>query len=215
MKTKDKILLTARKMFNEQGFGNVSLANLADELGIAKGNVWYHFNDKSALLSGINDQYLEFSAPRRDMQPDPDNISESYVAFIHVVAAEIREFRFMFRDQAEYGAHDEKFQKALPGFYAWNFKKFTDYYNVMRTANVLRISDEDVKDLVHNAILVLRHNISFEREVSGPRANLTGSVQRSFLQHLTLFKPYMPQNEYKNLVAAFTNATGKDLKWAV
>ena len=58
MKTKDRILETARELFNARRFGNVTTAELAAECGIAEGNLWYHYKNKRALLEAIAGQFL-------------------------------------------------------------------------------------------------------------------------------------------------------------
>jgi len=213
MKTRDKILLTARLLFNEHGFGNVSLAKLAEELGIAKGNIWYHFNDKRALLAGINKQYSDYSIGRLQVRPDPENILQSYVKFITSVALEIREFRFMFRDLSEYGEHSEEFQDELPKIYELNFQQFASFYHEMKAIGALSIDDSDIHDLVHNVIVILRYNIEFEKELGVLRKRISGSVMRSFLQHLTILKHHMKPITYEELVKNFKDTSEKDLTW--
>ena len=51
--TKKKIITEATKLFNKHGFGAVSLFELANKLGMSRGNLTYHFKDKDQLLSAI------------------------------------------------------------------------------------------------------------------------------------------------------------------
>ena len=215
MKTKDKILQTARSMFNEQGFGNVSLANLADELGIAKGNVWYHFNDKRALLAAINAQYTKISDERQKMLPAHDKVLESYVDFIQAIAWEIREFRFMFRDRADYGQHSEKFEEDLPDIYVRNFAQFRSFFEAMIEQGYLNVTKEDLSDLVYNSVVVLRYNLEFEKEIGRSRKSDKGGVSRSFLQHLSVLKVHMEAEAYDFLCKSFQESSGETFKWAI
>ena len=59
MKTKDKIISEATEAFNKNGFGAVSLQELAQKAGISRGNLTYHFKDKDALLQAISDKMWE------------------------------------------------------------------------------------------------------------------------------------------------------------
>lgn len=45
--------MTATKAFNEKGFGAVNLKELAQRMGISRGNLTYHFKDKKSLLEAI------------------------------------------------------------------------------------------------------------------------------------------------------------------
>ncbi|MEL6255476.1 MAG: TetR/AcrR family transcriptional regulator [Bacteroidota bacterium] len=55
--TRERILDAAIKLFNQKGYGHVSLQDLAKELGMSRGNLSYHFPDKADLLPGIVDKF--------------------------------------------------------------------------------------------------------------------------------------------------------------
>ena len=57
MKTRDRIVETARALFNEQGYGAVSTAALAAACGMAEGNLWYHFKTRRALLDALGERF--------------------------------------------------------------------------------------------------------------------------------------------------------------
>lgn len=52
---KDEIIEKANRLIYTQGFNQTSFANIADELGITKGNLHYHFNSKDELLQSVID----------------------------------------------------------------------------------------------------------------------------------------------------------------
>lgn len=58
MKTKDKIIHTARELFNKKGFKNVTLREVAKELSISYGNVTYHFKTKNLLILHLYEEML-------------------------------------------------------------------------------------------------------------------------------------------------------------
>jgi len=51
--TKDKIINKAIELFNEKGFASVSIVDIGTALGMTRGNVAYHFQNKEALLKAI------------------------------------------------------------------------------------------------------------------------------------------------------------------
>lgn len=59
MKTRDKIKLKARDMFNEQGLNAVSSRHVSEALGISYGNLCYHFPKKDDLIMQL---YLDMQA---------------------------------------------------------------------------------------------------------------------------------------------------------
>ncbi|WP_421864288.1 TetR/AcrR family transcriptional regulator [Parvibaculum sp.] len=50
-KTKDRILATSLRLFNENGYDAVTTAKISEEVGISEGNLWYHFRTKRDLVS--------------------------------------------------------------------------------------------------------------------------------------------------------------------
>lgn len=47
--TRDKILLTARRMFHERGYDGVGMRTLADEIGMSTGALFGHFGSKDEI----------------------------------------------------------------------------------------------------------------------------------------------------------------------
>jgi len=54
--TKQKILKSAIKLFNEKGLVNVRLQQIADHSGISVGNLAYHYYSKKAIVRAIDEQ---------------------------------------------------------------------------------------------------------------------------------------------------------------
>lgn len=54
--TKQNILATATRLFNERGFSAVNLLEISAAVGISRGNLVYHFKNKEELLRTIADQ---------------------------------------------------------------------------------------------------------------------------------------------------------------
>lgn len=59
MKTSDKIVQTAIRLYNEKGLSNVTSRHIASEIDISHGNLEYHFPNKEAVLFAIYQQMRE------------------------------------------------------------------------------------------------------------------------------------------------------------
>ncbi len=72
MSTQQKIIDTAIKHFNREGYGSTTLFQLAKEVGISRGNLTYHFKDKDALLEAIaNEMWTKLQIERHKSRQFP------------------------------------------------------------------------------------------------------------------------------------------------
>lgn len=56
---KNEILDTANRLFNEKGYDNTSVADIINEVGIAKGTLYYYFKSKEDIMDGIIEKTSE------------------------------------------------------------------------------------------------------------------------------------------------------------
>lgn len=208
MKTKDRILKEAKRLFNEQGFGNVTTASLADSLGIAEGNLWYHFNNKRALLEAITLDFIKSANERLELQPEiDDNVVEEYVSYLDTFARELSEYSFLYRDQADYGEHSAALLEELPKLFAGSQRQFRDFFKVMTRMGLLDWPENQLDDLAVNVTIILRYGLEYFRESGLAPANTADSVRQIFTQHLTVFEHRLQPAAAAKLRQAFSDFT--------
>lgn len=205
MKTRERILKTARELFNARRFGNVTTADLAAECGISEGNLWYHFKNKRALLEALSDAFLEEVEHRLALLPsDESKILEDYADMIAALVAEIRRYRFLYRDQADYGEHTDRLLQRLPGIYRDTLAQFRTYLHAMIKAGHLAFPRDQLPVLATNMVIILRYHLEFLRE-SGADSDIgSGAVMSAVKQHLTLLEGALSPGAAKQLDAALS-----------
>lgn len=95
--TKQNIIQAATKLFNQEGFGKVSMNEVAKSLGLSRGNLAYHFKDKDALLVAIVQQMWTDLEAKRDKKlslPSFKNLTEDFQNLYEVQ----RTYSFIFLD---------------------------------------------------------------------------------------------------------------------
>ncbi|MEP1143108.1 MAG: TetR/AcrR family transcriptional regulator [Henriciella sp.] len=189
MKTRGRILETARTLFNARRFGNVTTAELAAECGIAEGNLWYHFRNKRALLEALSEAFIADAEVRLVMLPsDPETILQDYADMLIALMSEIRRYRFLYRDHADYGEHTDNLLKRLPGIYRDTQSQFQTFIHGMVKARHLVLRPDQIASLSANSVIILRYHLEFLRE-SGQDSDIgSGAVRSAIAQHLTLFE---------------------------
>lgn len=59
MKTKQKIVKIALKLFLKKGFYNTSMQNIATDVGISKPAIYHHFKNKDEMIIGVLDYFTK------------------------------------------------------------------------------------------------------------------------------------------------------------
>jgi AcrR family transcriptional regulator len=187
MKTRERIVEQARLLFNAQGYGAVTTAALAAHCGIAEGNLWYHFKTKQALLEAISARFAEAIEARLGLRPGGDPVGD-YAGLLHAVMREFRDFRFLYRDQSNYGEHAEAIRAGAPDWLERTYAQLEAHLAALADAGLLDWPRERLRDLAINATIILRYGLEHYRELGEPTGAGSGAIQRALLRHLTLFE---------------------------
>lgn len=204
MKTKERIIALAQTRFNELGYGNVTTAALAAELGISEGNLWYHFKTKRDLLEAISAEFLLYLNERLSLLPDKKaDVIEGYTALMASHEQELLRYRFLYRDQADYGGHSQIVLDNITGLYDKSRAQFRAFYEEMVRVGVLDWPKNQLDSLSVNAVILIRFGLEYLRE--SQQAFDSKAVEKTFLQHLTLFEHRLEPAAAKRLRYAAAN----------
>lgn len=184
MRTRDKIVLKARQVFNREGYGAVTTAALAQACGIAEGNLWYHFKTKRDLLSAIAEEFATRIEARLAHHPDPADPLGSYCDMLGMLMQELRDYRFLYRDQPHYGEHVEPIASRVAGWLVRTEDNIETHLAALVDAGLLEWKRERLRDLAVNATIIMRYGLEHYAELGQPQ----GAVRKTLLQQLTLFE---------------------------
>ena len=210
MKTRDRIVETARLLFNEHGYGATSTASLAAACGIAEGNLWYHFKTRAALLDALTERFALVIEARLALAPDQAPIA-SYARLLAAIMAEFRGFRFLYRDQPAYGEHREAIAVRAPEWIERTYAQLEAHLAALVDAGLLDWPTTRLRDLAINATIILRYGLEHYRELGEPTGSGTGAVRRTLLRHLTLFEHRLDVAAAAQLNAAIAAIDGEAL----
>jgi len=201
MKTRDRIVVTAQRLFNEAGYGAVTTAALAERLGMAEGNLWYHFKTKRALLDAIGERFAAAIEARLALEPEGDPV-EAYARLLRSMMAEFRDFRFLYRDQPAYGDHAAVIAAHAADWTRQTFTQIEAHLAALVSAGSLDLPPARLADVAINATILLRYGLEHERELGAATASGTGAVRRTLLRHLILFEHALAPAALARLKAA-------------
>ena len=113
MKTAERILMVSLDLFNQQGETNVSSVDIALELDISPGNLYYHFKGKESIITRLFALYQSRMTKALNA-PDNDSLSlEEFFYYLLLLFQISHEYRFLYRNPSETA---EKYPAIAKGF---------------------------------------------------------------------------------------------------
>ena len=103
--TKEKILMTALRLFAKDGYEGVSVRNIAEELGMTKGALYRHYKNKRDIFDSIVERMIQIDAQRAREYHMPDEAydtkPEAYenTTLQSIQKYTIEQFRFWTEDE--------------------------------------------------------------------------------------------------------------------
>jgi AcrR family transcriptional regulator len=97
MGTRDRIIDTAIRLFNEEGTGPVSTNHIAAALSISPGNLYYHFHNKEEIVRAIYDR-LRSAWEIAMTLPDRPPIVSDLRRLLEANAQIVWDYRFYYRE---------------------------------------------------------------------------------------------------------------------
>ena len=96
MTTKEKILKVSLQLFNERGTSDITVRDIAQEIGISHGNLCYHYPNTNDIIWAL---YNEFAKKVNEMldalQPD-ENVFQTHTNAIRAIFTLSYKYRFLY-----------------------------------------------------------------------------------------------------------------------
>lgn len=114
--TKQRIVKAALHCFNEAGYFNVRLQQIADGVGMSVGNMAYHYQHKSLLLKILIDRWKkEQLAIMADLHLTP--IFENFDNFLQATFHLQEKYQFVYFDQMELIRNEDTIRQDFLAYY--------------------------------------------------------------------------------------------------
>ncbi|NJD24223.1 MAG: TetR/AcrR family transcriptional regulator [Betaproteobacteria bacterium] len=97
-RTRERILETALKLFNDFGEPNVTTTVIADEMGISPGNLYYHYHNKDEIVDALFADYEREIDSLLSAPGSRPHGTEDIWLYLHLLFETIWKFRFFYRD---------------------------------------------------------------------------------------------------------------------
>ena len=199
MKTRDRILHTSLALFNDEGEAECTTIDIANELDISPGNLYYHFKGKDQIIAELFGQYEQalastLSAPiEGPLGTERGGVEDNWY-YLYVVLEEMYQYRFFYHNL------DDILQR-YPGIHR-SFKRLIQLKRAALFAicqallaqSVIDARDQQLVGLVDNMTLTLTFWFSYDALLHEERRPQV-TIHQGVLQLMTMIAPYLGDEE--------------------
>ena len=199
MKTRDRILVTSLALFNEEGEAHSTTIDIANELDISPGNLYYHFTGKDQIIAELFHQYEvalsgTLAAPIESPLGSERGQVEDNWYFLYVVLEEMYQYRFFYHNLDDilqrYPDIRRKFRRLMQLKRAALFA----ICQALLQQSVIDTEDQQLLSLVDNMTLVLNFWLNYDQLLHGERDPQI-TIHQGVLQLLTMVAPYLGEEQ--------------------
>lgn len=210
MKTRDRILATSLELFNLCGEPNVTTIDIANEMEISPGNLYYHFRNKDEIIFELFQQFEGNinEVLQTDLSPDLEMMD--YWMFVHMIFEKIWHSRFLYRDPATILERNEKLQKKFNRILDKKANSCRSIILMMRETGLIKISDGETERLVTNIVITTTYWLNYQHIRHQGQYAEPDDLGMGVHQIMSQISPYLPQAGQEMLEAVAETYLGSE-----
>ena len=196
MKTRERILFTTLELFNECGEPNVTTLQIADEMDISPGNLYYHFKNKTEILTELFIWYEKEMGEILEV-PETSLTGEDQWLFLHLIFEVIARYQFLYQDLVNVLSRHDKLANRFRKIINKKTKASEKICKNLAEQGILNASNIEIETLCKSIVLTATYWISFSTVVDGKACDST--LNKGVYQVMTLVLPYLREEEREQL----------------
>ncbi len=190
-RTRERIIETSLRLFNDFGEPNVTTTVIADEMNISPGNLYYHFNNKGEIIESI---FVVFEREIEDTLAVPTRRPadvEDIWLFLHLLFEKIWQYRFFYRDLNDLLTRNRILEIHFKRILAHKVRTAKTLCEGLVSAGAMRANSEELRALATNMTVIATYWLSYEY-VCDPRGQLdSGRIGRGVYQVMAMVSPFL------------------------
>lgn len=189
--TKEKIINTSIKLFNEKGCLNTSTRHISDELGISIGNLYYHFKNKEEILIEIFKNYVNIIFKEVNaINYEKDEMFLLKDFLLNNLETDIK-YRFLHLELNLLLISFPKFKKIMEEQLQNEIKMIKKLLNhQIKYGYIKSINENEIEFLVSNSWIIATNNLSYWNLLSN---DLLRNAKKGSINMYYFIKPYLTQ----------------------
>ena len=189
--TRERILETSLLLFNRLGAPHVTTADIAGEMNISPGNLYYHFRNRDQIVAEL---FATFERRLDDLLGAPEGRLadvEDLWLFLHLLFEAMWEFRFLYRDLDEILSRNRVLAARFTRFMRRGAETMIELCRSMVVARAMQASDREIEALSENVVVVATYWMSYQKILAGDGETGTVNLDHAAYQVLSLIAPFL------------------------
>lgn len=199
MKTRDRIIETSLRLFNEEGEAHTTTLDIAGELDISPGNLYYHFKGKDQIIAELFEQFQlalsqTLNAPlEKPLHSSKDQIEDNWY-YLYVVLEELYQYRFLYHNLDDILRRYPKLLREFRRIVGHKRAALRAIIGTLLDQSVISPPDSQLEALVENMALQMTYWLSYERLLYDDR-DAQRCIHQGVLQLITMIAPYLGNDQ--------------------
>ena len=169
-RTRERILETSLELFNRFGEPHVTTADIADEMNISPGNLYYHFRNKDDIIGELYAAHEAEVEPMLDVPPGRAVSVEDFWLLLHLLFERMGHYRFFYRDLDEIASRNRRIAQRFAAHLHRREEAFAALAERLAASGAMQASAVERRALARNIVLIATYWMSFQRLRRGPPA---------------------------------------------
>jgi len=189
MKTRERILQTSLILFNELGEPNVTTLDIANELDISPGNLYYHFRGKEKLIPELFDRFEEGITSVLKAPIENALSVQDYWFYLYVLFEEIYNNRFIYRDLSDLLQRFDSIRRRFRRILALKVKTARTICETLAERGILEISAEETEQLADGIAMTVTYWLNYQ-DLRAEQTPANVVMHRGVYRVMSLIGPY-------------------------
>ncbi|WP_395375075.1 TetR/AcrR family transcriptional regulator [Marinicella sp. W31] len=204
MKTKDRIILTALQLFNEEGEPNVTTNHIADAMDISPGNLYYHFKSKDDIIWQI---FLQYEERIRAVIDSPD-LNEASMKdmwlYLHMIFEVIIEYRFLYRNLIQLMNRIDFLKRHFRHILALKSGTALEILTELKSMDILTADEATIANLADQIALTSTFWLNYSIAIYDDSVSEQKRLSNGIFHILQMLAPFLAdkQKEFLNEIAS-------------
>lgn len=201
MKTREKILLASQQLFNDAGEPNVTTLDVATELDISPGNLYYHFKGKDALVAELF-QRLESELLELQLQEGyaGDALLDLWM-YLQLSLESMSRYIFFYRDVSDLLSRYSAIQRRFNTLLTRQRKSLRLLCVSMQEEGTLEVNAGNANHLVEHMTMTMNFWPNYQRIQAKNMDSFTPDLADCAYQVVTLLMPYLDRDSQQAVIS--------------